>query len=71
MTKEQIENLGLKQLVYCKRHPGRPITYWSITHIFPDCVWVTAQIMNCTTKAYCARRVVHMKRLEMDWEVWR
>ncbi len=70
MTKVQLKNLRVKQGVYCKRHPGRPITYWSITHVFPDCVWVDADIQHYTGKTYYAKRVVTRKRLEMDWALW-
>ena len=70
MTKTQIENLGIKQVVYCKRHLGRPLTRWTVTHIFQDCVWVEALIPHYTGKPYLARRVVYLRRLEHDWEIW-
>ncbi len=70
MTSIQLKGLTVGRQIYCKRHPGRPITYWLITHIFPDCVWVEADIQHYTGKSYRAKRVVYLRRLERDWEVW-
>ncbi len=69
MTRKQFGNLSLGQRIYCKPYSGRPITYWVVTHIFPDCVWVDADIPHYTGKTYRAKRVVYLRCLERDWTV--